>query len=625
MGNQLKKDITVERTYKLKPILKDIVKEATLKAGPPHRERRSLFRVELGALNDLLAVCPGLIGPKFPLVVAAASLAQAEVLHYFTHQALDASSSLKKDGKRIMEDSNEVLPLLGELFRLYSFTRDHESVIRNYYSEYLRECDAPAVADLVDALHELDGGISSSELFARALGSIQATMKSVGGRGGEEDAALLALRLDWDRLAAVVTSKQPTYAAIAKSLEFGSLAKRLNSVREKSIFVSSLEAVYRDFIVPHNTWWYRAHLRELFSAELANADSNDRCSNASISVLYMAHCVVSMAVHEDCPEEAATLGESATSFVESCLKDLADYVETALRQLWEHYENLESQVLPVEAAGRLEKAGGGKGKDAASAGAPPSSSSGKGGDGGSKKRLNLERLPGYESESGQREQAIGPLLSIKRNIVAVFSPLQNFGPIRVFDCEFCVEATLMRQVTIFLERAVRNAVMKSDVDIGRPSIALHRLVVCFQAVQSVCGLIGGDSATILRTVLFNNFVSTSLPPPSVPMRLSQLVAVDQGSADGALIWKVAAWFVRLAELAASPDSGAVWVPSQRSFARTREAAFPVDTFLGPRDLGALVAFLGTQGMRVINLELMRLIHAKVKVQTHYFLQLYSQA
>lgn len=603
LGTQLKKDITVERTYKLKPVLKELVKEATQKVGSLHRERRSLFRVELGTLNDLLAVCPGLLGPKFPLVVAAAALARAEILHYFNHQAADGGSG-KKDSKRTYEDSAEVVPLLGELFRLVVFARDHESVVHNYYAQYMRECDAPAIADLVSALNEADP--SGSAAIAPVLGAIQASTTNAGRHGGDEDAAMLALRLDWDRLAAMATCKQPACGALAKSLEFGTLLKRLNSVSEKSCFVGSLDGIYRDFFVPHNIWWYRGHMRELFAAEIANADANIRSSHAGLSVLYLAQCVVSMTAHEDCPEETASIGESATSFAETCLKELADYIETALRQLWEQYEALENQVLPVEAAGRLEKTG----KDASSGAASSSKAGGGGGDGG-KKRLNLERLPGYESESGQRAQAIGALVSIKRNIVAVFSSFQHFGRVAVFDKEFDMEATIMRQITVFLERAVRNAVMKSDTDIGRPSIALHRLIVCFQAVQDVCAIVGSDAAAVFRTVLFNNFVSTSLPPPTVPMRLTQLAAVDQGSADGALIWKVAAWFVKLAELASTPDSGAVWVPSQRSFARTRDSAFPADTFLGPRDLAALVAFIGTQGVRVINLELMRLIQSKV--------------
>eukprot|EP00968_Pinguiococcus_pyrenoidosus_P028569 scaffold7963_cov286-Pinguiococcus_pyrenoidosus.AAC.1 len=98
------------RNYKIRPpadlknlknLFKEEAKEATLLCGRAHAERRSYLRGEMANLVALFSDTPGLIAPKFPMVLTALAMAKAELLWYFAHKTTHTTKAV---GKFLRED-----------------------------------------------------------------------------------------------------------------------------------------------------------------------------------------------------------------------------------------------------------------------------------------------------------------------------------------------------------------------------------------------------------------------------------------------------------------------------------------------------------------------------------------
>ena len=579
-GSQIKKDSNVARNYKLKPHLKEIAKDAAVRTGLVHRERRTLIRGELANLNHLFSLSPGLLGPKFPMVVAACSLARAELLHYFSHIGQEVRKDVKKSYNPDDYQPVEVMSLFGELYKLHGTCVAYAKVIQNYYVEYLSECDALAVEKLNRTILRAD---SESSFAHKVMNSIQLTL---GGLVSEdpETCQLSGVRMDWDRFACYFSSNVMHANPIAKSDQFDNLTKRMNSVLERSNYVDNLDVVFRNFFLPYNLWWFRAHVKELFVATLGDVGSRQSVCEYAPTVLKLPQSAT-LSCHDDCPEEWAVLGENSIRFCDSCLKDISAHVESAVIKLWDYYQSLDNMVQPLEAANRLERTQQAKKQATHQVSQPP--------------------LPGYESTFMYRP-TISNLLQVKRNLVEVVSAMDLSGKFIVFDREYNIGILLRKQIYLLFEQRMKRILFKEDTDIERPSVALQKVIVGCQAIQDVISLIDGDTSSITRNVFFSNFVSLGLPPPGTPLHVSPQ---EEGSGTP-LINRIASWFVRMIDLAATTDSGLVWVVSQKMFARTKNA-FPIDMFLNHNDVTALCTLIGSQGVRVINSELLKVVVQKV--------------
>ena len=114
-----------------------------------------------------------------------------------------------------------------------------------------------------------------------------------------------------------------------------------------------------------------------------------------------------------------------------------------------------------------------------------------------------------------------------------------------------------------------------------------------------------SAPALLRTILFRNFCDPTLPPPG-----SKYPLIENDPPSDAFIWRIATWFVRLAEQAAGHDSGLVWAPGLKAFTRTKPG-FPIEMYINPEELSDLCRVIGTQGVRAIDCMLLSLVAQKV--------------
>lgn len=138
--------------FKLKKILKELSRLAVSTSALRFRERRSFILGEITSLNLILDTLPGLVGPKLPVILAAASFAKVEMLNYFRIGALLDIKAVRKDCRSYFdandyEDEDAVL-LLSELRKLINHVNTNRDVIYNYYAEYLIHIDMKALRSI---------------------------------------------------------------------------------------------------------------------------------------------------------------------------------------------------------------------------------------------------------------------------------------------------------------------------------------------------------------------------------------------------------------------------------------------------------------------------------------------
>ncbi len=78
-------------------------KDALAKSGKHHHHKRAYLKFEMTNLWNLLQDSPGLLGPKFPMVVCLLSMARAEIMWFARH---DAQESIKKRYRLFPEPRN---------------------------------------------------------------------------------------------------------------------------------------------------------------------------------------------------------------------------------------------------------------------------------------------------------------------------------------------------------------------------------------------------------------------------------------------------------------------------------------------------------------------------------------
>jgi hypothetical protein len=122
--------------------LKKLAKHAVENSGLRMRNRRSFITAELQTWKGILSISPGLLGPRFPQILASLAFAKAELLSYFRHAGLALPSQsqhhlhalIRKDTKKHVTVEHYRAPdIAGLIFEVYSvlgLARQHSWITR---------------------------------------------------------------------------------------------------------------------------------------------------------------------------------------------------------------------------------------------------------------------------------------------------------------------------------------------------------------------------------------------------------------------------------------------------------------------------------------------------------------
>ena len=545
--------------------------------GTRHQERRSYIHAEVKNLRHILSAVPGLVGPKFPVILAAAAIAKAEILHYFRHLHADTRKDVKKYQNSDHYKCRDITGLIHDLFELTCFVEKYREVVQMYYAEFITACDVPELGPVVEiAVNAIPPNVH--DLLPELLSSLCRDLSCVDLEQVSE-ADYRGVRLNWERYSTLlgITGKFSKEAN-------DDLAKKMFETVERTTYVDSIPTLLKDYFMPYELWWHQSKLVDSFKDSL-------ECNQKPTSILSILACVPHN-LHPDCPEEGPLLAESSWRFCDFLVSSMNKFVDSLLKWLWDYFMTLEKKTRAADAGQRLERQWNAK------------QSQGK---------AAPDHYPGYESE-GWAKKSIAPLLHNRRGIVGLLEAVHCLGPIMIFDREYNIEVAVRQNLSAFFETRIKSKVV-SKGEMERPSIVLTEIAVGCRVVQACFDFINADMSKLLRAVLFRNFCDISVLPPGTAPALRPVGSNQdgQGDDDRGVIWKIANWFCLLAHQAAASESGLMWIPSTNSFARAKTTLRPIDVYINREEMAALCAFIGVQGVRCIDSMLLSIIAEKVSV------------
>ena len=455
--------------------------------GLKHRERRSFLLAEIKNLLHIIRTLPGLVGPKFPLYLAAASLSREEIMHYFRHRPLEC----RKDVKKYLNSNDYYCPhitsLIASVYDLSCAVEEYKDIVSRYYGEYLALIDSGTLHTYCEnATAELPD--TSNPNIPSILMSLPGLAQNATASSGAD---MEGFRLNWDRYSTLLGTAWGKFAGPATA----SLLTQMSEIRERSVYVDNMSHLLKKFFLPTEIWWHMATLNEAFEQAFE--------SNSNPLIFFPVASMVPLNIHEDFQSEAKDLSKLTWRFCDRIMFKVNSHLTRQLDSYWKMYHELEKKTSGKDVISRLEKQylvkqardkaiASGK-KDASSIPEPP------------------EQYPGYESE-GWAAKNIADLIKTRSGILKLMSSARAIGTVLVFNREFSVEMACKEAISRYFVEKLKKSMVHKD-DIVRPSLILRDIIIGSRVMQSLCDMISCDLPQLLKSFLFDNFCDDTIPPP----------------------------------------------------------------------------------------------------------------
>jgi len=583
--------------FSLKSSLRDIAKHATKNCGTKKSKRRAIIKEELENINKLIACIPGALAPKFPQIMAAASLARAEILSYFRHLGLET----RKDcSKHLMADhfktsTLDTPNLLAELMKLNIKVMQSRDDLVHYYISYLSKTDELALGklseDLVsyasDNFKELLGSVQRDLRILRP-GDILSTFNNSNVQSKESTSILGKLRTRCEQLLAYVLQKSsadrsaPIPTGIAEDL-----TKRLRGIIERSLIADSLESyLMPTYFDPIEIWYFQDYFLDAYMRTLKDF-SADCCSS-----LYFFRIVSRAAynLHPDCPGEYEQFYNKSTSVCDQMILEYTGHFKQILEQLEVKITGLDSQLYPIEAAYRAERSLIAK----------------KSGN------IYLEPYPGSESKSWAI-QSIKQLVYLRAILIEFIESAKRIGSFVVYNREYSLINLTRVHIEQYFETRLKFHFenIRAEYFFDDLSVALRTIDSILQGTQYTFSLVNTDFPLFLRESLFSIFCPTSLAPPGAPIPLSLNHDADINNSHA--LWSFGKILLQLIENMAESKSSYIWNNSLKIFANKHQHPNSKD------DIKKLCNYMGPQGIRAVSYRIGKFIAEKVIKLNYSFL------
>jgi hypothetical protein len=425
------------------------------------------------------------------------------------------------------------------------------------------------------------------------------------------------VRVNWVRFVAMLLSGK--FGNANNVPAFDALIARMRACFERTFFIECLPELVRDYVEPFECWWFRV---PFYNAFVSSVQFQGSYLYASHSLSFFRPLIyMHYNFHADAAFERYLLMGISTRLTDSLIEALSSQVLKQVQALWDYMLKLESQIVPIEAALRVERNQQARKKDPT---AQP------------------ESAPGFESEGGENRKVIAKFVSARNNLTQLLGAVQLFGVFSVYNRDYNVSALLRNNISSYLDQKMHGLFMNNpgkDEITCRPSLAVTKFVTLCGAIQTSLSLLGSNFQLALRATLFHECVDLRTPPPgsAVPIGIAEHT--------GSLVWRLATWFMNVCKHIATPGSGVVWSVNRKMFVflpsalhghgsgnshhsvhhKQQEKEISISpnalaNFLSMEDLKQLCSIVGPQGVRVIDSLLIENVTTKV---TYLYVTIYS--
>jgi hypothetical protein len=400
-----------------KKVLKTAL-DASFTTGPRlHYKRRTYFRVQLRALHKMLLDFPGLVSPKFQLVLGCLHLTKMEILWYFTHYG-----SKPKNAPKTYKEIGE--PYIGELIYLMdevsAICLKRKQDISDYHLDFLRKVYCKKVAGLVDQVKDkFDGSIN------KLLLSFQEDIAN--------STSFVAFRINFKRLEILLSSYQ--YKATVKEPQFVQLLSTLNTAFHISRHVDDIEPQIYQHGILKELFFYEATVVKLFTASLTAFDTSPLYSHSYLRLINYFQHVASPST----PEHRQQIGSLSVTTALKMLNALISSIEKGINELKGPvgFEQLLNQIGGDKVAYRLKCRA---------------------------ERIKEPSVPGEESMFD--DDYVQKMRLIESNLTKLLFSLNSYPEITVYDTVFYPSEFLREKLELFIQKHVlesSNGVVDMDL------------------------------------------------------------------------------------------------------------------------------------------------------------------
>ena len=551
---------TLKKTNLAKTMLPEIQRQAAENAGKIHRSRISYVTQELQKLINLLRHVPGVLAPKFPVVLATLSLARTEILWVFRHRA-----NLPKKMKYL--DANDYaapqLPFTMYLFQeVVDTVRKYSAAVRLYYMEYLGTTHSRVLQPEIQRLTSFmeAHGPKVHAALATFVPAIRKPVQKDDSHSFEE------LRLNWARLEGLLAVGG--HDPVASSTIGGSIT-RMRTIVAHSKFVDSLDTILVQVGQVSDCFWHWDEFQRAFKDIVSAEGRNAKACVTFVKVVASTVCALSPL----CPDEHTTLRNEAEQKAEVFLQGIGEQVSSQLMRMLTDIEHLDAQTSPVNAASRTQKGS----VDA------------------------KQQQPGAESFLRSR-RAVAPLVGAETNLSELLYAVNIVASVTVFNFTFAPREYIRKRIDDFFreffQRTIRSSAQPQQM--ACPTSILRKLSSCFHTLQKAVAYVDLDLAHLIRRALYEE----SFEAQSFDFRLGGLQKASknwESSGQMPLALRMARWYVYI--LDEMPLGAAIFSEVQKNFIvlpGEKGSTVDVNLFLDKWEVRALVQLLGGHGVRILD-------------------------
>ena len=311
-----------------------------------HASRRAMLRICMQQTLRLAQQCLGILGPKFPMILAMLAYARNELEYYYNHldrQPRQIKQLLAKKGKRKDVDYRdvEISCIIWLCDAMRQLCHNNVDIIQKYYAEYINGTH-------LRAIEPLQSSVSKSPQIKACLQRCINLMKQVNPAAKVHD--LSQLRRNWLQAQVLLSDTAKGYVAeLQRDGELRALVHRMSVVMLHSRFVDQQMELLVEFGSLKNLWWYGNLIKEDFIVTLAKKYCETPAAKHCMA--FVQSCASALEnTHPVCPDERAEIGEACVKLARHRLNQITHTIIEAIEYIAHRHQRLNGISSVVRAS-----------------------------------------------------------------------------------------------------------------------------------------------------------------------------------------------------------------------------------------------------------------------------------
>eukprot|EP01125_Pyxidicula_operculata_P020595 TRINITY_DN7641_c0_g1_i1.p1 TRINITY_DN7641_c0_g1~~TRINITY_DN7641_c0_g1_i1.p1 ORF type:complete len:1170 (-),score=225.67 TRINITY_DN7641_c0_g1_i1:25-3507(-) len=451
------------KPHKAIPALKEAKEKGISESGTVHRNTRFYLRHELQSLLSLVRDTPGLLGPKFPLILAALGYAKHEIFVFFRHY----NKTVKSKQKPQVFDDVCIPHLIYLIFQLSELINDHQDLIKEYYVEYLK-VNALQVKEFASVFQALGKeGTSFIDEFVDLLSN--ATTDIPVGH-------FQPIRQKWLTLQyKILLKSNPVNFSKTETI------LKLNRVIQHTRYVDSFQHILSETSSLRELWYYKDGLKDIFEASIKKGIDQPTPLAPYLAMLgSFPENATSFY-----PVEQEMIGKEVVSLAQDFIVKIIRRIYELLIEISNVFFSFEKLSSPVNAMQLLHPDKG-----------------------------TTPILPGTESLWVNRHE-LRTLQLYQRNLIQLFSGLSQFLTFVVYDTSFNPLEYLSELVRDLLRKYCRENIFNQaskEKTLICPSDFVEPIFSFISLLKKIENFVDIDVSSIIQSVMLSEVYSDDLGP-----------------------------------------------------------------------------------------------------------------